>query len=282
MVVSCWFFPTEKAGPGPGLFRLGLIASPCLNSLYSLNFVRCAKVENFVKLPILSKLLYRKMHKGLGRCPIVLEMFHGNLIQFRSQMRIALKAIAGNGSKWLLMLLLPFLLYACGYSLPVYPLLEAASAKPSAMMVEAKWRIEVHEGEVPPPFVIQGKSIHIVQHENPPNPIIENYAVAKLEKALQAQGALIVANPSKADFLLEPDFGPNHDAKIPTSEMPIRSNITFTKLVQFQFYKQGQNDFPIASGKIYSTGSGDDLGWNVKILSDSLARGLGPRVSPNE
>ena len=197
-------------------------------------------------------------------------------------MRIALKATAGNGSKWLLILLLLFLLDAYGCNWPVLLLQAASEAKPSAMKVEAKWRIEVHEGEAPPPFVIQGKSIHIVQNENPPNPIIENYVVAKLEKAFQAQGALIVANPSKADLLLELDFGPNHDAKIPTSEMPPRSNLTFTKLVQFQFYQQGQNDFPVVSGKIYSTGSGDDLGWNENVLSDSLARGLGPRVSPTE
>jgi hypothetical protein len=99
--------------------------------------------------------------------------------------------------------------------------------------------------------------------------------VAKFEKALQAQGALIAANPSNVHFFLELDLGPKQDAKIPKPEMPTRSKVTFTRLVLFYFYKQGQDDFPVASGKIYSTGSGDDLGWNVGSLSDALASSFG-------
>lgn len=183
--------------------------------------------------------------------------------------------MTGDGFNWLMILMLPFLFqaYACNLSPGIF--IDAAMKPASNVYIEVKRRSKMHETEAPLPLVIMGKSIYIVQNENPRNPVLEQYVVAKFEKAFQAQGALIVANSPKADFLLQPDLGPNHDAEIPKREMPTRSNVTFTRLVQFNFYKQGQDDFPVASGRIYSTGSGNDLGWIAGQLGKSLALAFG-------
>lgn len=201
------------------------------------------------------------------------------LFQFRSQMSITLKAMTGDGGKWMMILMLPFLFQAYGCELvpiivegAVIAMREPGS---SSMSIEIKRHVEMHETEVPLPLVIKGKSIYIVQNENPHNPVLEQYVVAKFEKAFQAQGALIVENSPEADFLLQPDLGPNHDAGIPKGEMPIRSNVTFTRLVEFNFYKQGQEVFPVASGRIYSTGSSNDLGWVAGYLGKTLALAFG-------
>jgi len=185
------------------------------------------------------------------------------------EMSITLKAMTGDGSKWLMIFLLPFLFaaYGCGQIIPGIMELGERTLVDHIYAV-VKRGIEVPEN-------IQGKSIYIVQNENPRNPVLEHYVVGKFKKAFQALGALIVANPSEADFLLHPDLGPNHDAEIPESERPRSGKITFTRRVEIHFYKQRQNSVPVASGKIYSTGSGDDLGWNVTQLSEILKRGFG-------
>ena len=136
----------------------------------------------------------------------------------------------------------------------------------------------VWEYEGQPPLIIKNKTIFFKPSQDQVRPKLYEYVRAKFKKAFQLQGALIVADSSTSDYWLQADFGPNSDAEIPKQDGPDLPKSIFTSRVEFNFYKQGQKTFPLASGAIYSTSSGDDLGWNAQAISDAIARSFGLKI----